>query len=351
MIRRDSRVSDTPEHEVHRALCDRQRRVHVPRDLRGGPLEVDGHRRAVDGHGDPNRDVPVGVAVTLNNVTRAVGAVGDRPEFGLDTLPGVVDDRVERRQQAVAVVCEQFPHPFARPLVRATLCPQVRTALSGVAHVRQQQPLDGIVALAAGDVPNRRYPDALGVYLAGTGRHTARCRPADIGVVGPGDGVRHGLPVVGERRDECHVRQVCAALKRVVEEEHVARPGVAVEHRRHCLRHRPQVDRDVLGLCHHPPLAVEQCRRAVPPLGYVRRVGTTHEHCPHLLGDALELCSQNLQLDRVEPVGHVAPSRSIRSVPWSSTVARHPGGTTVVLSPPATTAGPASDAPAGGRRS
>jgi hypothetical protein len=97
--------------------------------------------------------------------------------------------------------------------------------------------------------------------------------------------------------DDRDVGQMRAASERIVEDVHVPACRFVLHHRRHRIRHRAEVDGNVLGLHDHPSLLVEERRRAVSPLLDVRRERGADEHGAHLLGDRAQARADDLQLD------------------------------------------------------
>src|SRR5215213_4822106 len=134
-----------------------------------------------------------------------------------------------------------------------------------------------------------------------------------------------------------------AAGVRVVDGEDIAWLGVAAPNSGHRLGHRAEVHRNVLGLGYHPPTRVEERRRAVAPLFYVRGVGAPYEDRPHLLGDTGQGARQDREGYGIQP--SVAHLFSNTSVPTPSTTPRHPGFTTQVDSLNSTIAGPSTSEP------
>ena len=88
-----------------------------------------------------------------------------------------------------------------------------------------------------------------------------------------------------------------AAGVRVVQDVRVVGAGVHAPDRVHRVRHRAEVNGDVLGLGDQPTAVVEQRRRAVAPLLDVGGEGGADQDGAHLLGDRAEGAAENLQLD------------------------------------------------------
>jgi hypothetical protein len=211
---------------------------------------------------------------------------------------------------------------------------QVAAADVGRAHVGEDQ-LEHVVL-----EPHRRDDDPLLVDVAGVGGHRAGPHAADVGVVGARDRVGEDVAVDVERRDERDVRQVGAAAVGVVDDPHVAGVGLVLDHRRHRLGHRAEVDGDVLGLGDHRALGVEQRGRAVAALLDVGGVGAADQHRAGLLGDARQRAGEHAQRDGIK-----AHRRSSTSVPALSTAPDQPGRTTQVASANSTIAGPSTSKP------
>ena len=99
----------------------------------------------------------------------------------------------------------------------------------------------------------------------------------------------------------------------------------------------------MLGLGDHAALRIEERRRAVAPLLDVRRVGSSDQDGPHLLGDAGQSAGQRPKgLQGRVTLTHLF---SNTSVPTPSTTPRHPGLTTHVDSLNSTMAGPSTSEP------
>ena len=202
------------------------------------------------------------------------------------------------------------------------LRPEVAASLLGVPHLRDQRVERFVVE------SGRRDDDPLVRQCARVGRHASGLDAADVCVVRARDGE-------AERRagDEGHVGEVRAAGVRVVEHEHVAGRGVVAHHRGDRVRHRPQVDGDVLGLGDHPATLVEDRGRAVAPLLDVGREGGADEHRAHLLGDRAQRAAENLELDFHDLV-------TIQLPLFPSLTPTHPGGNQQVEPSSSSTPGP-----------
>ena len=101
-----------------------------------------------------------------------------------------------------------------------------------------------------------------------------------------------------------------AAVERVVDHEHVARPdaaGVALLDRLHRRPHRAQMDRHVRRVGDQPAAGVEHGAGEVQPFLDVDRMGGLLQHHAHLLGHAHEQVVEHLQQHRVDRGAHRAP--------------------------------------------
>jgi hypothetical protein len=175
--------------------------------------------------------------------------------------------------------------------VRRELCAEVSTALVWVPHLTDH----GVERLVVD--AGRRDDDALLGEPAGGGRHRAGFRAADVGVVRSCDG--EAELGAGDERD---VGEVRASGERIVEHEDVGSLRVVLHDRRDRIRHRAEVDRDVLGLRDHAAALVEERRGAVAPLLDVGGERGADERGAHLLGDGPEGVSENLELNVHAPV-------------------------------------------------
>ena len=88
-----------------------------------------------------------------------------------------------------------------------------------------------------------------------------------------------------------------AAAVGIVEDPRLAELGAPPAYRGHGVRHRAQVDGDVLGLGDHPAVPVEERRGAVLPLLDVGRERRADEDGAHLLRDRAERAADHLELD------------------------------------------------------
>src|SRR5712692_9887142 len=106
------------------------------------------------------------------------------------------------------------------------------------------------------------------------------------------------------------------------------------------VRHRAEVDGNVLRLHDHPAALVEERGRAVAPLFDVRGERGAHEHHAHLLGDGAQTAADDLELD-VHDLVTITVGPSLTPA--------HPGGSQHVAPLSSSTAGPeaSSGSPAG----
>ena len=150
-------------------------------------------------------------------------------------------------------------------------------------------------------------------------------------------------PSVGAR-DERDVGQVGAAGVGVVEDEDLAVGRPLGDDGGDGVRHRAEVDGDVLGLGDHPAALVEERGRAVAPLLDVRRERGADEGGAHLLGDRAQRAADDLELN-------VHARRDLQASP--SLAPTHPRGSQQVAPSSSSTCGPDTSAghpaPAGGR--
>ena len=156
--------------------------------------------------------------------------------------------------------------PRADP-VGGGLGAQVGEALAREAHLR------GELLQGAGIGAGRRDHHALLLERGRARRHAAGGRPADVGVVGAAGGEADHLARGEDGRDQGDVGQVGAALVGVVEDPRVAWALLQLEYGGDRVRHRAEVDGDVLGLHDQLSGGVKERGRAVVALLDVGRVG------------------------------------------------------------------------------
>jgi hypothetical protein len=112
-----------------------------------------------------------------------------------------------------------------------------------------------------------------------------------------------------ERLEDEDVRQVHAAVERVVHDEDVALDHVVavVAHDRfHRRRHRAQVSRQGQALGDQLALAVGEAGRIVHVVLQDARVGRSEDGQGHLVGDREDRVLEQLEGDRIFGFGHAA---------------------------------------------
>ena len=136
---------------------------------------------------------------------------------------------------------------------------------------------------------------------AGVGWHGAGARSPDLGVVGPAGQVaqpsRWVLPLGEDRGDHGHIREVGAAVSRMVGHRHV--PWSQVQHGRdpaHAEAHGPQVDRDVRRVRHEFSVRIQEGAGEVQPFPDVHRKRGASELFAHLLHQGQKALHEELLL-------------------------------------------------------
>ena len=296
-------VGEDADREECRRFGHRERAVEVAVVLRVGAAEVEPQRLARDRRRDPQDDVAAGLAgVVLEHVLGPVGAVGEGGEGGAGAALGVGEDlRHSLAQQGGSMALRELGEAALADPVGGLLGAEVGEAL-----VRRPHPLGQPLEQAPLD-PGRRDHDALVRERVREGRHPARRRAADVGVVGAAGGEAEQLAGDEDGRDQGHVRQVGAAAVGVVEDPGDARLVALAEHGGDRVGHRAEVDGDVLGLHHQLAGGVEQRGRAVVALLDVGRVSGADQRRAHLVAGGSQPADQHLQRDRVEPAHPVVP--------------------------------------------
>ena len=165
----------------------------------------------------------------------------------------------------------------------------------------------GGIGLAVAIQPYRRQAQALAVDL----RHravAAGCGAADVRPVRAHAAEAEQPAVVEGRRDDVHVRQMRAALIRIVVDEHVARAdiGERLHDRAHRVRHGAEMDRQIGALRHHVAPYVEDTAGVVAGHFQQRRIRRLGQDDLHLLRRTGERVLHHLETGRVGlQSGHV----------------------------------------------
>src|SRR5580704_1990693 len=143
-----------------------------------------------------------------------------------------------------------------------------------------------------------------------------------------------------DRRYESHVGHMRqAAVIGMIADEHVAVGDIATVQLEN-LCHQVTIDRRVKKhrrRHEQSAMAVEDDAGEIARLADDGRIAGAIEMIVHLLHQAADAVAHDLGGDGVD---HVQPVRSKMRLPWRSTKARQPGGTTVVASNCSTMAGP-----------
>ncbi len=150
-----------------------------------------------------------------------------------------------------------------------------------------------------------------------SGRRRARRDAADIGVMtATADKEQNPAPrLIEHRRNDRHVRQVRAAVERVVERHHVARlqrAAPVAQHRPHALAHRAEMHRHMRRIGHQRALGVEDRAAKIQPLLDVHAHRGVLQHRTGLLGDVHEQIVEQLQQHRIGTLA-VPPARASRA--------------------------------------
>ena len=264
---------------------------------------------------------PSGASSDVGSLVAPVRELGDRRA---DSPLRVGVELVHRRRDLLAPppLAELRQAPLGEP-VRGELRAQVAPPLLRVPHVGEQD----------GDAPRPSAGRAGRRGLPGRGRSSRRAGS-------PARPRPRPRSARGRRRSRRSVRETSVTSGRCVPPvkgslttKTSPELGPALAHRRDGLRHRAEVDGDVLGLRDHSAVGGEERGRAVAPLLDVGGEGGADEHGAHLLRDRAERAAENLELNRHDRV-------RIR-VLFPSLAPSHPGGSQQVAPSSSTTGGPA----------
>ena len=194
--------------------------------VRAGP--VDHHVVAGLADGDEQADrLAVVDAVVVDPVLEAPFAVGQLAQRGARQALRIVDDFLQIELGPLRPVArDDLGELLLGDVAGGKLRAQVAEHLHRQAHVLLDERHDGLVELAGLVELHRRDAQPFGVDLGRVRGVRSRDAPADVGVVADRAGEREPLALVIERLEDEDVRQVHAAVERVVHDEHVARRHV-----------------------------------------------------------------------------------------------------------------------------
>ena len=207
----------------------------------------------------------------------------------------IVDDRpgrLAKRRRSHPV--RELDESASADAVGRQLRAQVGPALRGLAHLGD----DALERSVVEDL--RRDHDALLLEAVAVGRHRPRPAAAHVGVMSAARGETQQAPALEDGRYDGDVGQVRPAGERVVEDVGAPLAVLLAEDCRDGVRHRSEVDGDVLRLHHHLAVGVEERGRGVAALLDVRRVRRADQNRAHLLARRTQRAAQNLEPDRAQ---------------------------------------------------
>ena len=155
----------------------------------------------------------------------------------------------------------------------------------------------------------------------------ARDAAADVGVMAARAGEREPFAFVIERLEDEDVRQVHAAVERVVHDEHVALRHVVAEvahDRGERGRHRAEMPGQCQALRDKPPLGVGEAGRIIHVVLEHARIGRAEDRQRHVVGHREQRVLEELEGDRIETVRHLS---SLRHLPRLKSCAALPPST------------------------
>ena len=183
---------------------------------------------------------------------------------------------------------DEFDEPARPEFVGGDLRSDVSESLQGIRCLPAES-LENGPPLASSVHHLLRFQDEAFVLEAHrSGRHRTDHFAADVGVVRPVHREPDDRLTEEHRPDERHVREVCAAAVRIVQDDLIALaegPGEVPHGRLDRDRHGAQVDRDVFRLRDDAAVRVEHSAARVHSFLDVRRVGRAAEGDAHLLRD------------------------------------------------------------------
>src|SRR5215217_6987771 len=302
---------------------------------------------------DPHPNGLVADAVVVQAALGGVGAVGQGGDRLAVELGGLAEDLLPRGADGVhAEPVDYGPEPLLPGEAGRDL--GVHVADQGVAEpaVAAQQVNDVFALLVAG-VNLRRCPaEALLVDLGGVHRGAWILRP-HVEPVRPGRRETDELIVVEDWGEDRRVVEVRPLHVGVVHVEDVAGledlASELLDGELHADLEVAEEDGEAGGLAENFTVLVQKRHRAVLPLVDDRGVGRADHGGVHVLGAGDEEVPDDLGRYGIGLSRRLCHAQlpSMITLPSSSTLASHPGGTTVVAVSSSITSGPATSAPAG----
>ena len=112
-----------------------------------------------------------------------------------------------------------------------------------------------------------------------------------------------GFTLIKNRGDDCDIRQMGAAIERIVHHEHIPGPDfsfILLQNTAHAFTHRAKMDGHMWRIGHQIPLGAKNCAGKVEPLFDVYRIGRVGQCGPHLLGNRHKKIIKHLKHDRID---------------------------------------------------
>ncbi len=299
-------IDQRAEHVQHGRHADGGRRVEVVVQLRRGAAEVD--LGAAAGLVDPHGHLDPCAVVEFHRVAAVVQRADYAPHGFLGVVLHVAHVSLHHVEPEMRHHLAQLVHAL---LVGRHLGSQVGHVLVRIAGrpggASQQGPRFRIAQLAAGGAVHQLEvidQDALLLDAARIGRHRTRRGAADVGMVAARADVEQYpfARLVEHGRDHRHIRQMGAAVVRIVEHVDIARvhaARVGLHHGLDALAHGAQVHRHMGRVGDQVAFGVEDGAAKVQPFLDVDGVGRVLQPQPHLLGDRHEQVVEDLQHDRI----------------------------------------------------
>ncbi len=305
--------NDLRQHRAHRAvgrrLGERQRVVDCAFHLRAGAGPVDHHAAAGLADGDEQADrLAVVDAVVVDPVLEAPFAVGKLGEFRAREALRVVE-HVGHQVLGThrSILGEEFGELPLGDMAGGELRAQIARHLDRQPDVPLDERHDGLVELAGLVEFQRRDAQALGVDLGRVRRVRAGNAPADIGVMAAGAGEREPLALVIKRLEDEDVRQVHAAVERIVHDEDIARRhvvAVVAHDRRHRGRDRAKVPRKGQALRDKLAVGIREAGGVIHVVLEHARIRRAENGQRHFVRDREQCVLEQLKQDRIVGLGH-----------------------------------------------
>src|SRR6478672_8523500 len=190
---------------------------------------------------------------------------------------------------------------------------QIAAELAWIANIQNQE-VEQIIAQPAGFVePDGRNAQPLLPDFRGGGIVAAMRGAADVALMGADDGPEQTPLAVKDRHEGGEIRQMTAAVIRIVEQNDVAAPDIlkSLLDGERCPWQRADVNRDVVRLRDQAAPGIAYRQRKIAAGIEDLRIGSAKHGFAHFLHDRTQPVLDDGPRDGIDLDGHAAPAEEI----------------------------------------